>query len=82
MGVRVEQLQTLMMPNKKLGLLLLPLLPLTAIGIVEVADRVMPASEPAPQVAVQPTKPKPAKPNPPPPAPQPAPQPPRPAPAK
>lgn len=74
-------LQTLM-TNKKLGLLLLPLLPLTAIGIVEVADRVMPASEPAPQVAVQPTQPKPVKPNPPPPGPKPAPEPPRPAPAK
>lgn len=70
------------MPNKKLGLLLLPILPLTAIGIVEVADRVMPSSETPTQVAQQPVVKKPTKPNPPPPGPKPAPQPPRPAPAK
>ncbi len=70
-----------MTTNKKLGLFLLPLLPLTAIGIVEVADRVMPTTDTT-QVAVQPTKPTPVKPNPPPPGPKPAPQPPRPAPAK
>ncbi len=31
------------MTNKKLGLLLLPLLPLSAIGIVEVASRITPS---------------------------------------
>ncbi len=45
------------MTNKKLGLLLLPLIPLSVLGIVEVANRVMPAptvAEPArtPAVAV------------------------------
>jgi hypothetical protein len=29
--------------NKKLGLLLLPLLPLSALGIVEVASRILPS---------------------------------------
>lgn len=70
------------MTNKKLGLVLLPLLPLSAIGIVEVAQRVMPA-EHAPQVAVQPAAiPVPRPTPPPPPGPKPTPQPPRPAPAK
>lgn len=31
------------MTNKKLGLLLLPLIPLSAIGIVDVASRIMPS---------------------------------------
>lgn len=32
-----------MTTNKKLGLLLLPLIPLSVLGIVEVASRVMPS---------------------------------------
>lgn len=50
------------MTNKKLGVLLLPLLPLTAIGIVEVADAVVSMTEPAPVeiVEVEPIAPPPA----------------------
>ena len=40
------------MKNKKLGLLLLPLVPLSAIGIVEIVDHVL-APEP---MVVQPAK--------------------------
>jgi len=69
-----------MTKNQKLGLFLLPLVPLTAIGIIEVASRII---VPAPIVAVQPIKPTPvirthryeAPPPPPRPAPVPAPAP-------
>ena len=36
------------MTNKKLGLLLCPLLPLTAIGIVEIAGTLSPMTDPPP----------------------------------
>ena len=41
------------MTNKKLGMLLLPLLPLTAIGIVEVANAVVSMTEPPPVEIVE-----------------------------
>lgn len=58
------------MSNKKLGLLLLPLIPLSAIGIVGVVNRFIPANVPvaeqpicerheAPAIVKQPTEPPP-----------------------
>lgn len=42
-----------MTTNKKLGLLLLPLIPLSALGIVEVASRIMPSAPVAESVCIQ-----------------------------
>lgn len=53
------------MKPKKLGLVLLPMIPLTAIGVVEVVDRAL-APEPVKVIAVTPAKPTPPKPIPPP----------------
>jgi len=44
------------MTNKKLGLLLAPLLPLTAIGVVEVAGSLASMNEPAKVVEVRPVR--------------------------
>jgi hypothetical protein len=64
--------------SKKLGLALLPLIPLTAIGVVEVANHVL-APEPATvhvlEAKAAPVKPAPTKPVTPPPGPKPTPQP-------
>jgi hypothetical protein len=61
---------------------LLPLLPLTAVGVVEVANTIMTPQQPTAIVAVAPIKAATTKPNPPPPGPKPQPQPPRPTPPK
>ena len=61
------------MTNKKLGMLLLPLLPLTAISIVEVANAVVSMTEPPPVeiVEVEPIAPQRIERRAPPPAPAP-----------
>ncbi len=65
-----------MTPNKKLGLLLLPLVPLSAMGIVSIVNRALPSAPPvvecqavvqikpveAPMPAPQPTPPPPPAP--------------------
>jgi len=67
------------MTNKKLGLLLAPLIPLTAIGIVEVANELVSMREPTPvAIHVAPTRVAPrVAPTPPAPEPGPAPTAPR-----
>lgn len=45
-----------MTTNKKLGLLLLPLIPLSVLGIVEIASRITPAPTVAEPTGILPTR--------------------------
>lgn len=66
-----------MTPNKKLGLLLLPLVPLSAMGIVSIVNRALPSAPPIVEcqtaVQIKPVEaapaPQPTPPTPPPPPP-------------